>query len=81
MSEIRETLPYNHYEIVEKRLSKIDPDSGIKVRINLGFHCPKCKLIRQKPLGHGERYICPECGLEMELFGNSLSCKMGPATP
>jgi hypothetical protein len=75
MSDIRESLPYDHYEIIEHRRSKIDPDSGLKVRFELGFHCPGCKRIRQRPLDHGEKYTCPECGLEMELFGNSLRCK------
>ena len=69
---IKETLPYNQYEIRETRRSQIDKSRTDEVRT--GFRYPKCKAVH-KPLEHSQSLTC-KCGLQMQLWGNGLECTL-----
>lgn len=66
-----EYLTASDYMVKGRERSKFDPDR--MVQTTAGMRCPRCKT-KNKKLGHGEKISCTNCGLQMQLYGNSLQC-------
>jgi len=68
---IKENLLYSDYEVHERKKSRIDRSKAI--RIIKGLNCPRCKVLLPT-LEHSATKSCPDCGLKMTRYGNSLEC-------
>lgn len=66
-----ETLAYHTYVVSKEQPSAIDPDAVVIVRTHM--LCPRCKH-EQPIMRHAEQRYCPQCSLQMTLYGNRLEC-------
>jgi len=68
---IEEELSFSDYEILSSSKSRID--KGKRIHVLVGMKCPSCKK-EINAIHHGEKRICPFCGLQMWRYGNGLTC-------
>ena len=70
-----EIVAYHHYEIKERRKSKL----GLPVDVieTIAFKCPRCGT-PNAALNHGQAGQCEVCTLYFQLWGNELHCSDEP---
>jgi Zn finger protein HypA/HybF involved in hydrogenase expression len=65
----KEILTASNYIVWEERVSRFDREAIISVKV--GLRCPRCKEMLPV-LEHGDKQMCPNCSLRMQLLGNAL---------
>lgn len=67
----REAFAASDLTVYAERPSDIAPNGMVKFVV--GIRCPRCDHTNS-PMHHGSKQKCGKCGLNMQLYGNSLEC-------